>query len=102
MNKDCSRFWQLTDLLYWTARDVHGRRVGHIADVIVDPVEGRVAYLRIRMIQPENIAECVITVPWSTISRISGAQREIWIAAREATLWRIGSSRVHSGRPPGT
>lgn len=90
MNEQSSRFWQLTDLLHWIARDVRGQPVGHVADVIVDPAEGRVAYLRILANQPGTDKECRITVPWSTISRISESRQEIWIAAREATLLRLG------------
>lgn len=91
MNEKGSRFWKLRDLLDWTARDISGRPVGQVADVFVDPVEGRVAYLRIRLHQPGIGREYGVTVPWSAISRASESREDIWIAARESTLRRLGS-----------
>lgn len=92
MNQKSSRFWALRDLLGWIVRDIRGRPVGHVADIIVDPAEGRIAYLRIRLNQPETGMECRITVPWSAISRVSESRQDIWIAARESTLQRLGSA----------
>jgi sporulation protein YlmC with PRC-barrel domain len=91
MNEKRSRFWQLTDLLHWTTRDVRGQPVGHVVDVIIDASEGRIAYLRIQMNDPGTGPDIGITVPWSAISRISDSQRDIWIAARRDTLLRLGS-----------
>ena len=101
MDKNRSRFWQLTEFLDWTARDVRGQAVGRVADVIVDSAEGRIAYLRILMNRPTTGSENQITVPWSAISRISEPEQEIWIAARQATLLRLGSARMRSGPPAG-
>jgi sporulation protein YlmC with PRC-barrel domain len=92
MSKKSSRFWKLRDLLDWTARDIGGRPVGRVADVIIDPAEGRVAYLSIRLNPSDTGVECRITVPWSVVSRVSESHGDIWIAARESTLQRLGSA----------
>ena len=91
MNEKGSRFWKLRDLLDRTARDISGRPVGQVADVIFDPVEGRIAYLRIRLNRPDSAREYGVTVPWSAISQASESREDIWIAARESTLRRLGS-----------
>ena len=91
MYSKSSHFWRLTDLLNWTTRDIRGQPVGHIADVIIDPDEGRIAFLRIQMNRRGVPSDVRITVPWSAISRISESGRDIWIAARKDTLLRLGS-----------
>lgn len=101
MNAKSHRLWQLTDLLIWTARDVCGQPVGRVADVIVDPAEGRVAYLRIRLNPRATSADSLITVPWSAISRLSESRQEIWIAARRATLLQLGSAPARYGPASG-
>lgn len=102
MNQENCRFWRLTDLLDWTARDVRGQPVGHVSDVIVDAAEGRIAYLRIRLDRPGTGAQFRITVPWSAISRISESRQDIWIAAREDTLLRLASGPARPGPEPGS
>lgn len=94
MNEETSRFWALTDLLDWTARDIRGRPVGRVADVIVDPTEGRIAYMCIRLSEPGTGIEYRVTVPWSAISRISESRQDIWIAARDTTLFRLGDAQA--------
>jgi sporulation protein YlmC with PRC-barrel domain len=91
MNDKSSQLWRLTELLHWTARDIQGQAVGHIADVTVDPVDGHIAYLHIRLKMPRADEEAGIAIPWSAISRISHAQKDIRIAARRETLLRLGS-----------
>lgn len=90
MNDKISQFWQLTDLLDRTTRDIQGQPVGHVADIIVDPAEGRIAYLNVRLNNAGVEESARITVPWSAISRISEGRQDIWIAVRRDTLLRLG------------
>lgn len=97
MSDTNSRFWRLSELLDRTTRDIRGRPVGHVADVIVDSAEGRLAYLHIRLDDTGGNTGTGITVPWSAISRIPDSQQDLRIAARKDTLLRLGTVR-----PPGS
>lgn len=90
MNENHHRLWQLTDLLCWTPRDIEGHSVGRIADVTIDPAEGRVAYLHILVDGTASFPDLQVSVPWSAISRISDVRRDVRIAARKDTLIRLG------------
>lgn len=76
--------------LYGSAvRDSRGSRIGHVADLVVDLPEARIAYLRIRLHASDGHAAGVVTIPWSVVSVNEGSESALSIAVRQETLERL-------------
>jgi len=60
-------FAALSRLIDKPVTDNQGITVGHITDILVDHIDGRVAYLQFRLDGDDGLRGRYITVPWSSI-----------------------------------
>jgi sporulation protein YlmC with PRC-barrel domain len=83
----------LQRLLNTAIFDLNGVRSGRLADVLVDPGDGRVEYVQIALDSSVSGGERYAVVPWSTlgVSRPAGAKGgERWfVNVRREALERI-------------
>lgn len=65
--------------------DMNGVRSGRLSDVLVDPRDGRVEYVRIALDSSEFGSWRYVVVPWSTL----GVEREPAAADGSAERWFV-------------
>lgn len=70
-------------------RDSRGNRIGHVADLIIDLPEARIAYIRISLHADDGHAAGVVTIPWSVVSVNADSGHALRIALRQETLERL-------------
>lgn len=85
----------LQRLLNTAVFDLNGVRSGRLADVLVDPRDGRVDYVRIALDPSESGAWRTVVVPWSTLSierepaEPTESEERWFVKVRRETLERL-------------
>ena len=73
-------------------RDSRGNSIGHVADLVVDLPEARIAYIRISLHANDGHSGGIVTIPWSVVS-VNGGNDDygsaLRIAVRRETLERL-------------
>ena len=73
-------------------RDSRGNSIGHVADLVVDLPEARIAYIRISLHANDGHSGGIVTIPWSVVS-VGGGNGHygsaLRIAVRRETLERL-------------
>ena len=89
-------FLPLSNLLGTAIVDVNGAVIGHVSEFLVDEVDGRIAYVQIRLTRNRSASIRRVTVPFSTIRSGRGTGRTMHLRVAESTL-RTLAARKSSG-----
>lgn len=87
-------FSPLSDLLGTAITDVEGAIVGHVSEFLVDNVDGRIAYVRIRLTRKRNTPLRSVTVPFSTFCSRSGTGKPMRLRVAGSTLRALAARRI--------
>ena len=94
-------FEPVTEMLNQDVLDNGGSFVGWIQELLVDPREGRVEYVRIKLRIDDAKRDRSVVVPWSAILP-KGHARSPWsVAASEVMLDRLARNAPNDDRDHG-
>ena len=81
-----ANFTPVSRYLNARAVDDDGEFVGWVRELLIDARDGRLEYVRIELVRPEDEAPTEIVVPWSAVKRNRPGAPLLRIAARRSTL----------------
>jgi len=79
-------FAALSGLIDKPVTDNQGITVGHVTDILVDHLDGRIAYLQFRFDGDDGLQGRYITVPWSSIRPTASVTTGIELRVGRPTL----------------
>lgn len=79
-------FSTLSSLLGVPVRDNQGVIVGHVTDILVDHINGRIAYIELLLDHTSSDITRKITVPWSSFRSTKDAPTNLELRVGRPTL----------------
>lgn len=79
-------FSTLSSLLGVPVRDNQGVIVGHVTDILVDHINGRIAYIELLLDRKSSDTNRKITVPWSSFRSSKDAPTNLELRVGRPTL----------------
>lgn len=91
-----SDYEQISRLLHSEICDSEGEHAGHVRDVLIDVVDGRVEYVLVAL-PPAGLRRIrYVTVPWSVFGEASDVDGQCHVKVRRATLERLANREPHA------
>lgn len=88
-----SNYEQVSRLLHSAIYDSEGEHAGHVRDVLIDVVDGRVEYVLVAL-PPAGLRRIrYVTVPWSVFGDAREVDGQCQLNVRRATLERLASQQ---------
>lgn len=95
-----TEFCPVSSLLNHRVLDGDGDLVGTVRELLMDPVEGRIVYVRLTLQCEDDTRSHSVVVPWSLMKVDPSRREECQIGVRGSTLRRMGQPDVGEAVEP--